>query len=353
MTLRVLHLVGSPTSAFFDDLSRLYAADCLASIEDVELYEPVIAHVSPDGSWRFPVSLDRLAEAEPLSIGAGIARLTALDVDVALPQMFCIPGMTHYRSLLDTLGISFVGNTPDLMALGAHKARARAVVAAAGVRVPAGEVLSPGEQPTLSPPVVVKPVDGDNSVGVTLVRTADSFASALAAAWAESGQALVEDFVPLGREVRCGIVVREGELVPLPLEEYGLDPESKPIRDAADKIRRSDDGTLGLMAKNTPTVWIVDPADPVTTAVWEAARAAHGALGCRDYSLFDFRVDPDGVPWFLEAGLYNSFARQSVIPTMARAAGIELPELFATSVVAALARRPTPREPTSREPTSR
>jgi len=332
---RVLHLVGSPTSAFMDDLSRLYAADCLANVGSE--HEHVVAHVAPDGSWRFPASLGALADAPPVPLGEALTRLTALDVDVALPQMFCIPGMTSYRALLDVLGIPFVGNTADVMALGAHKARARAVVAAAGVRVPAGQVLAPGEQPTLTPPLVVKPVDADNSHGITLVTDAAGLPAALDAAWAESSHALVEEFVPLGREVRCGVVVRDGALVALPLEEYGLSADH-PVRTAEDKIVRADDGTLGLMAKDTPTVWIVDPADPVTAPVQEAALACHTALGCRDYSLFDFRVDPDGVPWFLEAGLYNSFARQSVIPTMARAAGVELPELFADAVAAALAR---------------
>jgi hypothetical protein len=55
-------------------------------------------------------------------------------------------------------------------------------------------------------------------------------------------------------------------------------------------------------------------------------------LGCRDYSLFDFRIDPDGQPWFLEAGLYSSFARQSVITMMAAAAGIALPDLFQIAI---------------------
>lgn len=32
--LRVLHLVGSATSAFHDDLSRLYARDALAAVAD-------------------------------------------------------------------------------------------------------------------------------------------------------------------------------------------------------------------------------------------------------------------------------------------------------------------------------
>jgi D-alanine-D-alanine ligase len=70
----------------------------------------------------------------------------------------------------------------------------------------------------------------------------------------------------------------------------------------------------------------------LTERVWEEARRCHRALGCRHYSLFDFRIDPDGRPWFLEAGLYNSFARRSVIPTMAAAAGTSLPELFSAMV---------------------
>ena len=68
-------------------------------------------------------------------------------------------------------------------------------------------------------------------------------------------------------------------------------------------------------------------------------RSCHVALGCRHYSLFDFRIDPAGRPWFLEAGLYCSFARQSVIPMMAAAAGISLPDLFQTALAQTV--RPT------------
>ena len=48
-------------------------------------------------------------------------------------------------------------------------------------------------------------------------------------------------------------------------------------------------------------------------------------LGARD-----FRIDPDGVPWFLEAGPYCSFAPSSVIVKMAAAHGYSLPALFDT-----------------------
>ena len=334
MTLRVLHLAGSAVSDFLGDLSRLYAADCLEHTADPTRYEFHVAYVAPDRRWRFPDGLSReaLAAAEPVPLAGAMQQLADLDADVALPQMFCLPGMTSYRALLDVAGIPYVGSPPGVMALAADKANAKAVVAAAGVRVPAGEVLRPGDQPCLDPPVVVKPVDGDNSLGTTLVRDRSGYPAALDAAFAHSGAALVESYVELGREVRCGIVVRDGELACLPLEEYNVDPDTKPIRGYADKIGRNEGGELSLVAKDASRAWIVDPADPLTRRVWAAARRCHRALGCRHYSLFDFRVDPAGQPWFLEAGLYCSFAEKSVIATMARAAGITLPSLFRIAI---------------------
>ena len=338
--LRVLHLVGSPTDDFHADLSRLYAADCLSAVADPSRYEPVVAYVTPGGTWRFPTDLTResIAGAESMPSADAVRRLVDLRVDVAIPQLFCLAGMTTYRALLDLLAIPYVGNRPDVMALGADKARARAVVTAAGVDVPHGEVLRSGDRPTLRPPVVVKPVDADNSAGITLVRSDDEYDAALSAAFAHSDRVLVETYVELGREVRCGVLERDGELVALPLEEYAVDPDRKPIRLADDKIAPTADGEVRLVAKDASYAWIVADDDPVTAAVHDAARRAHLALGCRDYSLFDFRIDPDGRPWFLEAGLYCSFAQQSVVSVMAAAAGIGLDDLFADALTHTLTR---------------
>ena len=332
--LRVLHLVGSAVDDFYDDLSRLYARDCLAAVNDPARYEPHVAHVSPDGTWRFPGNLSgaALAAAEPLGVADAVARLISLAPDVAVPQMFCRPGMTTYRSLLDLLCIPFVGNRPDVMALTADKARAKAVVAAAGVAVPPGEVVRPGGVATLEPPAVVKPLDADNSLGVALVHDPADYPEALEAALAHGSAALVEAYVPLGREVRCGTLVRDGEVVVLPVEEYALDH----VRTSSDKVARNEDGELALMAKAASRAWILDRDDPVVPAVADAARRCHVALGCRDYGLFDLRIDLEGRPWFLEAGLYCSFARQSVLSVMARAAGVDVPELFATALAECL-----------------
>lgn len=329
--ITVLHLVGSAVDDFHADLSRMYARACLDALADPGRYDVQLAYISPGGSWRFPGDLgaQALRSTAPVPVSEAVNHLRSLDVDVALPQMFCLPGMTSYRRLLRSLSIPYLGNTPEVMAVAVDKVTTRAIVADAGVAVPAGRVLRSGDQPLPRLPVVVKPVNADNSVGVSLVRRPREFAPAIDLAAEHGGSALVESYIELGREVRCGIIVRDGELVCLPLEEYAVDAATKPIRGYEDKLQRTDDGELYLVAKDNSRAWIVPTDDPITKPVWEAARRCHRALGCRHYSLFDFRIDPAGTPWFLEAGLYCSFARTSVIAVMAAAAGVDITDLFA------------------------
>jgi D-alanine-D-alanine ligase len=339
--LRVLHLVGSATDDFYCDLSRLYAEDCLEFTANAALYEFHIAYITPDRQWRFPTSLspESIDLAAPMSLSEAVRVLTTLKIDVMLPQMFCISGMTSYRTLFDLLNIPYVGNLPNLMALAANKAKTKAIVAAAGVIVPHGELLHPGDLPKISTPAVIKPVDTDNSLGLAFVKNAADYDAALQTAFTHADEVLVETFIELGREVRCGIIVQDGELICLPLEEYLMDQDDRPIRSYEDKLARDQDGDLTMVAKNNRKSWIVDSSDPITARVWDAAKKCHIALGCRHYSLFDFRIDPSGQPWFLEAGLYCSFARTSVISAMAKTSGIALDVLFHSMLNNALSNR--------------
>ena len=147
MPISVLHLVGSPVDDFHAELSRLYAGACLDALADPDRYDVQLAYVSPDGAWRFPADLgaDSRASAAAMTLPEAVAHLDLLRPDVVVPQMFCLPGMTVYRALFDVLGIPYLGNPPEVMAIAADKAKARAIVAAAGVAVPAGEVLRAGD----------------------------------------------------------------------------------------------------------------------------------------------------------------------------------------------------------------
>ncbi len=264
-----------------------------------------------------------------LSLAEAVEHIQSQGLSVMIPQMFCLPGMTAYRALFDVLGVPYVGNPPTVMATAANKAMTRAIVAAAGVAVPSGEVVRRGGSPTLAPPVVVKPVGADNSVGITLVRDPADMPQALERALAHGDSALVESYVELGREVRCGIVVRDGELVCLPLEEYAVDTvdQTRPRRTRQTRPYRRRAALPGGQGRRAR----VDRADrrpDHRAGLADAARRSHVALGCRHYSLFDFRIDPQGQPWFLEAGPYCSYAPTSVIAVMAAAAGMDVTDLF-------------------------
>lgn len=331
---RILHLVGSPTNTFYCELSELYARGCISALYDDARYEFVIAHISPGGAWRFPSSLQPadIAVARTVSIADAVAQLCSQRIDAALPQMFCSTGMTDYRALLDLLRIPYLGNRPLQMGLTADKAKAKALVAAAGVNVPEAELLRQGEVATLPPPVVVKPNDSDNSEGVTLVASPEGYGDALAAAFAYSDRVLVENYIELGREVRCGVIERDGALLCLPLQEYFVDRDQRPIRSKQHKLAREQGKGLSLTSKTAAESWMVDRNDPIVESVHDVAQRCHVALGCRQYSLIDFRIDPHGRPWFLEAGLYCSFSPQSVLVTMAEAAGLPLRRFFDESV---------------------
>jgi len=324
--MKILQLVGSPTSSFCEKLSCLYAKDSIDALSSC--YDFIIAYVNKEG-WRFPTSLAKedIERAEVLSLADAVNKIKTIEPDLALPQMFCLSGMTTYRSFLSLMNVPYIGNRPDLMALTADKAKTKAIVATAGVKIPQGEVLNRNDQPSLPPPVVVKPINADNSIGVSFVQKVDEYPTALELAFSQSDRVLVEEFIP-GREVRCGIVEVGGDLVCLPLEEYYLD-DRYPIRTVASKIKTNETGELYLTAKEQSKAWIVNPdTDSITKSVWEIAKRCHRVLDCRHYSLFDFRISPRGEPYFLEAGLYCSFSPKSVIVTMARAKGIDLKTLF-------------------------
>ena len=74
--------------------------------------------------------------------------------------------------------------------------------------------------------------------------------------------------------------------------------------------------------------WITNSDDPITDKVQQIAKKCHIALNCRHYSQFDFRIDPDGEAWFLEAGLYTSFGGGGGIAGAAEAVGISLDQLL-------------------------
>lgn len=342
----LLHLLGSPTSTYYEELSLMYARGCVSANDDGE-YRFVYAVVHPGALMSFPMDLspETLERTPKVPAGAGVGRLAALGADVCQSHMFCQIGVSTYRALLDLLSVPFIGGSVDAMTLTTHKARTRAVVAEAGVPVAAGEVLRKGMRPTLAMPYILKPCSEDNSMGIGVVHEASELEEKLAEAFEFDDEVLCEQFIPPGRELRFGVLEDESgaPTITLPAVEYFLSA-AKPVRTSSDKTNVDENGKPVQFAKPARAC----PAEinePLRLKLVDAVTRAHAALGCRDYSLYDFRVDPHGEIYFLEATLFCCFAPNSVICLMADASGrteLKPTALFKTMVRRALARKITP-----------
>ena len=251
---------------------------------------------------------------------------------------------------------------PYAVAVSTHKEQTKAICAAQGVRVPKSELIRAADADVdaaalitdalsdgrLNLPVIVKPCSEDNSQGVVLCHSREEAAAALEAAFDFDDEVLVEEFIALGRELRVGVLEDEhGEpTVVLPAIEYHLSQED-PIRTQHAKFNT--DPKTGMPTsfhqcrRSIPAV--VD--DVLAEKLADAVKRAHKALGCRDYSLYDFRISPEGEPYMLEACLYCSFAPTSVIVFMAGVLSKDDPKmahdpLFHEFLRRAIARKASP-----------
>lgn len=331
--LRVLHLAGSRVSEFYYNLSLIYAEDVVQPIGVSSYY----AVIHPDGHWQVGNSLQELSSK--ISLQKAIAELP--EIDVVVPHMFCVPGMTSFRGFFeDMLGLPVVGSPSGSTALSCNKAQTRSVVSAAGVPVAKAQVVRRGDTVTMQPPFIVKPNTEDNSLGLTLVWKEDQIDEALQVGFEHDETLLVEDYIP-GRELRVGVVERGGELWVLPAIEY-LVTSDNPIRTIHDKYEIQSDG-MPSKQPDKPAVKPVCPAN-VTPDLWDkishAVKRAHIALGCRECSLYDFRVHAENnEPYMLEAGLFASFSKISMISRMLQADGQSLSDVALELWSAAALRR--------------
>merc|ERR1719395_451887 len=121
----------------------------------------MFAVVHIDGAWSFPQGLDEksMAEAKRMPITAAIAHIGRLAPDVMVPHMFCVEGMTRFRSLFDLLEIPFLGSHDYTIWSSTDKATTKQLLDANDVSVPKGELCEKGikERPTrVKVPLVVK-----------------------------------------------------------------------------------------------------------------------------------------------------------------------------------------------------
>jgi D-alanine-D-alanine ligase len=235
------------------------------------------------------------------------------DVDVVFLALHGGAGEDgRIQAVLDLAGLAYTGSNHIASATAMDKDLSKRLFRAAGVPtadwrmvpVTAEEVAG-----ALGWPVVVKPNKQGSTVGLSIVRAPEALAAAVCAARRYDDEVMVERFIP-GRELTVGVL--EGRA--LPVGEIIVPGE---VFDYQAKYQAG--GAREIFPAELP-------AD-VASRIQEVAVRAHAALKLGAYSRIDFRLDPQGGIWCLEANSLPGMTAASLLPQAARAAGIAFPEL--------------------------
>jgi len=245
--------------------------------------------------------------------------LSATRPDAALNLLHGRPGEDGtIQGVLEILGIPYSHSGVLASALAMQKDRAKLVMAAQGVPVPEGRVVSRFEaakEHALPRPYVIKPISEGSSVGVFIVTEGHE----------HPPQELTREDWSFGEFVLCERYIAGKELTCAVMGDRALDViEILPtVRFYDFEAKYAPGGSKHVLPA------ILKPN--VYQEVRRLALQAHRALGCRGISRADFRFDDrmDGTRGLvcLEVNTQPGMTETSLVPELAAHAGVTFEEL--------------------------
>lgn len=200
-----------------------------------------------------------------------------------------------------------------------------------GVRISDSIHLFQGETVTdeevvnrLGLPIFVKPCDGGSSFGVTKVKDVSAIQPAIAKAFEEGQEVILERFVS-GTEVTCGCYKVRGKEVLLPLTEVVTSNEF-----------------FDFDAKYNGQVDEITPArlsNELTEKVQRQTSRIYDILGAKGLIRVDYIIPADGEPVLLEINTTPGMTATSFIPQQVRAAGLDIKEVLTDIIEGELVNR--------------
>ena len=216
------------------------------------------------------------------------------------------------QRILEQLNIAYTGSGPKASALAMDKVSSKKIFKAKSISTPNFSTFSKGENipSNFKYPLVVKPCSSGSSIGISIVRNQDSLEAALDLAFSYSDKVILEDYIK-GRELTVGILddsfLAIVEIVP---KKGYFDFDAKYSYGASDYI-------VPAQLNNE-----------VKGEVKSVGLAAHEALGCRDFSRIDIRLNEDNLPLVLEVNSIPGLTLNSLLPLSAKACEIDFNELI-------------------------
>ena len=218
----------------------------------------------------------------------------------------------HVASYLELLCANYTGCNPRGLTLARDKALSKEILAYHRVRVPRFQTFARGRPARrlarLRFPLFVKSVNEEASLGISgasLVRDDEALAERVAWLHAQIGtDAIAEEYVE-GRELYVG-VLGNTRLQTFPARELLIEnlPEGAPT--IATRRVKWDQAYQRKMGVHTE---FAELAEPLARELSRVARRAYKSLRMSGYGRLDFRLDPEGRLFLLEANPNADLAR--------------------------------------------
>jgi len=219
------------------------------------------------------------------------------------------------QGLLEVMGIPYTGSDVISSAIAMNKASSKKIFLYHKIPVPPFIVLDKKAVSyqlsaiSFEMPWVVKPAGEGSSVGVSIVRDKGQIESALKTGFSCGSEIIIEKYIE-GREIHIGILndrALGGVEVKTSLEFYSYEAKY----------------TAGL------TEYILPPKidEAVYMKAKDIALSANRALGCSGATRVDLRIDDDGNPYVLEVNTIPGMTETSLLPKIAKEAGLDFPAL--------------------------
>lgn len=240
---------------------------------------------------------------------------------------------THIPSMLEMLGVPYVGSTPSGHALALDKVLTKVIIQKHGIPTPDFWVFSDPKDDISSVkyPVIVKPKMESVSYGLKIVYTGEQLREAIHFVVTEfQQQALVEQFIR-GREFCVGLL-GNSPVESFPILEIDLENDPDGIQTADHK-----------KAKPRKKICPADLSQDLATQMTELSVGAFNALHLRDFSRVDIRMDENNQIYILEINSMASLGTTGSYMAAAQVAGYDYSSLVNKMLdVASVRYFPTP-----------
>jgi D-alanine-D-alanine ligase len=263
-------------------------------------------------------ALERLgAKVSRIDAGRDLAAvLSRLKPDVCFNALHGVWGEDGcVQGVLETLAIPYTHCGVLASALAMDKAKAKAVMAAAGVTVPGGGLYDRFEaarEHVMAPPYVVKPNAEGSSVGVFMVFEGANGPpqELLAPSWTFGDAVMIEPYV---RGFELSVAVMNGKALAV--------TEIVPSTGFYDyEAKYAEGGSGHVLPARIP--------DAVSACAKTQAELAHASLGCRGITRSDLRYDDiNDLLVLLEVNTQPGMTPTSLVPEQAAHLGIGFDDL--------------------------